>query len=406
MVSPSASPASLPERAARILQDIDAIDPAAWNRCANPASAEYNPFLDHRFLSALEQSGSVSAQTGWQPFHVVLSKPDGGLDDAIGVVPMYLKAHSQGEYVFDSGWAQAFYQAGGRYYPKLQVSVPFTPATGRRLLVADGENTDAVENMLLGATVQVAKQLEVSSVHLTFMPEAQWRRAGELGCLQRIDTQFHWQNDGYATFDEFTAALSSKKRKNIRRERRDALANGIEIEWLTGDITEAQWDAFYAFYVDTGSRKWGTPYLTREFFSRIGQTMADQVLLIMCRRAGRYIAGAINFIGEDTLYGRNWGCVEDHRFLHFEACYYQAIDFAIERGLKRVEAGAQGGHKLARGYMPQPTYSAHWIRDSRLRDAVHRYLKDERRYVEEDIAYVERRHSPFRVAITVPQPDP
>ena len=406
MVSPSASPASLPERAARILQDIDAIDPAAWNRCANPASAEYNPFLDHRFLSALEQSGSVSTDTGWQPFHVVLSEPDGGLDDAIGVVPMYLKAHSQGEYVFDSGWAQAFYQAGGRYYPKLQVSVPFTPATGRRLLVADGEDTDEVENMLLGATVQVAKQLEVSSVHLTFMPEAQWRHAGEFGCLQRIDTQFHWQNDGYATFDEFTAALSSKKRKNIRRERREALANGIEIEWLTGDITEAQWDAFYAFYVDTGSRKWGTPYLTREFFSRIGQTMADQVLLIMCRRAGRYIAGAINFIGEDTLYGRNWGCVEDHRFLHFEACYYQAIDFAIERGLKRVEAGAQGGHKLARGYMPQPTYSAHWIRDPRLRDAVHRYLKDERRYVEEDIAYVARRHSPFRVAITVPQPDP
>lgn len=399
----SASLASLSERAARILQDIDAIDPVAWNRCANPASGEYNPFLDHRFLSALEQSGSVSAETGWQPFHVVLSDPDGGINNAVGVVPMYLKAHSHGEYVFDSGWAQAFYQAGGRYYPKLQVSVPFTPATGRRLLVADGLDTDEIENMLLGATVQVAKQIEVSSVHLTFMPEAQWRRAGELGCLQRIDTQFHWLNDGYGTFDDFTAALSSKKRKNIRRERREALANGIEIEWLTGHITEAQWDAFYAFYVDTGSRKWGTPYLTREFFSQVGETMPDRVLLIMCKRDGRYIAGAINFIGERTLFGRNWGCIEDHRFLHFEVCYYQAIDFAIEHGLQRVEAGAQGAHKLARGYMPQPTYSAHWIRDPRLRSAVHRYLKDERRYVEEDIAYVEQRHSPFRVDVRLPQ---
>jgi len=405
MMSQSGLHASLPERAARILHDIDAIGAAAWNRCANPASAEYNPFLDHRFLNALEQSGSVSTEAGWQPFHVVLSERGGGLDDAIGVVPMYLKAHSQGEYVFDSGWAQAFYHAGGRYYPKLQVSVPFTPATGRRLLAADGVDVDEVENMLLGAAVQVARQIEVSSVHLTFMPESQWRRAGELGCLQRVDTQFHWLNDGYATFDDFTAALSSKKRKNIRRERREARADGIEIEWLTGDITEAQWDAFYAFYVDTGNRKWGTPYLTREFFSRIGETMADQVLLIMCKRADRYIAGAINFIGERTLFGRNWGCIEDHRFLHFEVCYYQAIDFAIERGLGRVEAGAQGAHKLARGYMPQATYSAHWIRDPRLRDAVHRYLKDERRYVEEDIAYVERRHSPFRVDVDVRQPD-
>lgn len=406
MVPRSASFASLPERAARILQDIDAIDPVAWNRCANPARGEYNPFLDHHFLSALERSGSVSAETGWQPFHVVLSAPDGGPNDAVGVVPMYLKAHSQGEYVFDSGWAQAFYQAGGRYYPKLQVSVPFTPATGRRLLVADGLDTDEIENMLLGAAVQVAEQIEVSSVHLTFMPEAQWRLAGELGCLQRIDTQFHWLNDGYDTFDDFTAALSSKKRKNIRRERREALADGIEIEWMTGDITEAQWDAFYAFYVDTGSRKWGTPYLTREFFSRVGETMPDQVLLIMCKRDGRYIAGAINFIGEHTLFGRNWGCIEDHRFLHFEVCYYQAIDFAIEHGLQRVEAGAQGAHKLARGYMPQPTYSAHWIRDPRLRSAVHRYLKDERRYVEQDIAYVERRHSPFRVDVRFAQADP
>ena len=387
----------MPEHAARILNDIDAIDSRAWNRCANPAGTGYNPFLDHRFLSALEQSGSVSAKTGWQPFHVVLSVGDGGVDDAIGVVPMYLKSHSQGEYVFDSAWAHAFHQAGGRYYPKLQVSVPFTPATGRRLLVSENVDAAAAENMLLGATVQVARQLEVSSVHFTFMPEAQWRRAGELGCLQRIDTQFHWENDGYASFDEFAAALSYKKRKNIRRERREALANGIEIEWLTGNISEAQWDAFYAFYVDTGGRKWGTAYLNREFFSRVGETMGKQILLVMCKRAGRYIAGAINFIGSDTLYGRNWGCIEDHPFLHFETCYYQAIDFAIERRLKRVEAGAQGGHKLARGYLPKPTYSAHWIRDPRLRSAVHRHLADERRYVEEDITYIEERHSPFRV---------
>ncbi len=390
----------MPERAARILNNIEAIDAAAWNRCANPAGTEYNPFLDHRFLSALEQSGSVSAKTGWQPFHVVLSDRNDGLNDAIGAVPMYLKSHSQGEYVFDAGWAHAFYQAGGRYYPKLQVSVPFTPATGRRLLVAESVHDRAeAENMLLGATVQVARQLEVSSVHFTFMPEGQWRQAGELGCLQRIDTQFHWENDAYASFDDFTAALSYKKRKNIRRERRDALANGIEIEWLTGDISEAQWDAFYGFYVDTGGRKWGTAYLTREFFSRVGETMGEQVLLVMCKRAGRYIAGAINFIGSETLYGRNWGCLEDHPFLHFETCYYQAIDFAIERGLKRVEAGAQGGHKLARGYMPKPTYSAHWISDPGLRRAVQRYLADERQYVTQDITYIEERHSPFRVKV-------
>ena len=250
----------MPARAARILHDIDAVTPAAWNQCANPPNGEYNPFLDHRFLSALEQSGSVSAETGWQPFHVVLSDEDGGVDDAIGVMPMYLKSHSQGEYVFDSGWAHAFYQAGGRYYPKLQVSVPFTPATGRRLLVAEGVADIAeVERMLLGAAVEVARQIEVSSVHFTFMPEEQWRRAAEIGCLQRVDTQFHWHNDGYTTFDDFTNALSSKKRKNIRRERREALANDIEIEWLTGEISEAQWDAFYAFYVDTSNRKWARP---------------------------------------------------------------------------------------------------------------------------------------------------
>ena len=396
MQSSSRLGSPLTERAARVLHDIGAIDETAWNRCANPANVEYNPFLDHRFLNALEKSGSVCAKTGWQPFHVALSERDGGVDDAIGVVPMYLKSHSRGEFVFDGGWAEAFYRAGGRYYPKLQVSVPFTPATGRRLLATTGPDREEVENQLLDVAMQVAQQVEVSSLHFTFMPEDQWRRAADTGCLQRMDTQFHWQNDGYGSFDDFTAQLASKKRKNIRRERRDALAGGIEIEWLTGDIREAHWDAFYRFYVDTGNRKWGTPYLTREFFSLVGESMGEQVLLILCKRAGRYIAGAINFIGGSTLYGRNWGCIEDHRFLHFETCYYQAIDFAIHRGLARVEAGAQGAHKIARGYLPRRTYSAHWIRDPRLRTAVEQYLHSERRYVEEDIAYVEQRHSPFR----------
>ena len=387
----------MPQRAARVLHDIGAIDAAAWNRCANPAGEAYNPFLDHRFLAALEESGSVAAKTGWQPFHVVLSPADGGVDDALGVVPMYLKSHSRGEYVFDGGWAEAFYRAGGRYYPKLQASVPFTPATGRRLLVAEhAAEQESVAKQLLSVAIEVAERSGVSSLHVTFMPECEQRLAAELGCLTRIDTQFHWRNDGYATFEDFLTALSSKKRKNIRRERREALAGGITIECLTGTITEAQWDAFYAFYEDTGARKWGTPYLNRRFFSLLGERMAERVLLVMCKRAGRYIAGAINFIGGDTLYGRNWGCLEDHRFLHFEACYYQAIDFAIANGLKHVEAGAQGAHKLARGYLPKPTYSAHWIRHEGLRDAVARYLGEERRYVADDISAVERYHSPFR----------
>ena len=397
MATVGAWPHALPQRAARVLHDIGAISAGAWNRCANPAREAYNPFLDHRFLQALEESGSVAAKTGWQPFHVVLSPAEGGVEDALGVVPMYLKSHSRGEYVFDGGWAEAFYRAGGRYYPKFQASVPFTPATGRRLLVADGvDATDEVARALLGVAIEVTRRSEVSSLHVTFMPEAEQRLAAELGCLTRIDTQFHWRNNGYATFDDFLAELSSKKRKNIRRERREALAGGITVECLTGSISEAQWDAFYAFYRDTGHRKWGTPYLNRAFFSLIGERMAERILLVMCRRNGRYIAGAINFIGDDTLYGRNWGCVEDHRFLHFEACYYQAIDFAIANGLRQVEAGAQGAHKLARGYLPKATYSAHWIRDDALRAAVARYLGEERRYVAEDISAVAEHHSPFR----------
>jgi len=313
---------------------------------------------------------------------------------------MYLKNHSRGEYVFDHAWADAWHRAGGKYYPKLQVSVPFTPANGRRLL-ANPTAGDDVERQLIVACVQVARQTEVSSLHLTFLPERQWRALGDAGLLQRVDQQFHWQNHSYSTFDDFLDELASKKRKNLKRERREVVENGIDIEWVTGsDLREHHWDAFFEFYMDTGNRKWGTPYLTRKFFSLVTETMADRILLVMCRRAGRYIAGALNFIGGDALYGRNWGCIEDHRFLHFEACYYQAIDFAIHRKLARVEAGAQGPHKVARGYVPQPTYSAHWIRDAGFRDAIDRYLKEERAYVQQDIDYLTE-HTPFRADLEI-----
>ena len=378
---------------------IEEIGQASWNACANPlregidTDMPFDPFVSYQFLHALEKSDSAVARTGWAPYHLALEHDTRGI---VGVVPMYLKSHSQGEYVFDYSWADAFERAGGRYYPKLQVSVPFTPATGRRLLARPDVADPDLEKYLISGMMQVAEQLEVSSVHVTFADQQQWQQMGELGFLQRTHNQFHWQNHGYQTFEDFLSDLSSKKRKNIRRERRDAVQADITIERLTGsDITEVHWDAFYQFYMDTGSRKWGTPYLTRRFFSLIGETMADDTLLILCRRDGRYVAGAINFIGGDCLFGRNWGCIEHHPFLHFEVCYYQAIEFAIERGLSRVEAGAQGEHKLARGYMPSHTYSAHWIANESFRDAVEHYLKNERRYVDEEINYIAE-HGPFR----------
>ena len=384
------------QRTATAINSINDIDSSDWNQCANPEQMEYNPFLDHRFIKALEDSGSANSNTGWQPFHTIMR--DNGR--VVGVVPAYLKSHSQGEYVFDGAWADAWYRAGGEYYPKLQISIPFTPATGRRLLVATPlDNTQSiqeVEAQLLSATLQIAQKIQVSSLHITFMPKNQWENAGKLGLLKRVDTQFHWTNANYDSFEDFLRALSSKKRKNIRRERRGAVENNIEIEWITGsDLTESHWDAFYQFYVDTGNRKWGTPYLTRAFFSMLSATMADETLLIMCKREGKYFAGAINFIGSNTLFGRNWGCIEDHRFLHFETCYYQAIDFAIQHGINRVEAGAQGGHKIARGYMPQQTYSAHWIRNSEFRDAIKNYLNSEESFVQQDIDWIEK-HTPFR----------
>jgi predicted N-acyltransferase len=368
---------------------IQQIGDAAWTRFAEAPGCPADPFLSYAFLDALETSGSVGANTGWVPYHLQVKNE---ADALCGVMPLYLKGHSQGEYIFDYSWADAFERAGGRYYPKLLSAVPFTPATGRRLLTTDV----AAETALARGAQQLADHHDISSVHINFLDQAAWRRRGEEGWLQRTHKQYHWQNQGYDSFDAFLSDLSSKKRKNIRRERRDALQGDLVIERLTGDmITETHWDHFFRFYMDTGNRKWGSPYLTRSFFSRVGETMADRILLVMCRSGDRYIAGAINFIGSECLFGRNWGCIEHRPFLHFEVCYYQAIEFAIERGLDRVEAGAQGEHKLARGYLPSETYSAHYIAHSGFKAAVDRFLSEERRYVSEEIDYLEQ-FSPFK----------
>ena len=334
----------------RAVSRIAEIPAAEWDDCARgPAPSPTNPFISHAFFLALEESGSATRKTGWQPHHLLLEDGDGAL---LGVMPCYLKSHSQGEYVFDHGWADAYERAGGSYYPKLQASVPFTPVPGKRLLVRAGEGQIEREAMLLQAAMQVTDRLGVSGFHITFLTREEWELAGELGFLKRIDQQFHWRNEGYTSFDDFLAALASRKRKAMKKERRAALADGITIEWVTGsDLTETHLDAFFDFYMDTGSRKWGSPYLTRECFSLLRDSMADKMLLVLAKRAGRYIAGALNFIGADTLYGRYWGGIEEHAFLHFEVCYYQAIDFAVQHGLARVEAGAQGAHKLARGYL-------------------------------------------------------
>jgi predicted N-acyltransferase len=374
----------------RTVSSIAEVPARDWDECAAP---QVNPFMSHAFLMALEESGSATAKTGWLPQHLLLEDATGKI---IGCMPCYLKSHSQGEYVFDHGWADAYMRAGGRYYPKLQVSVPFTPVTGRRLLVRPGEGKAEREAILLQAAVQIADRLGVSSLHMTFLTQAEWRLAGELGLLQRTDQQFHWQNEGYANFEDFLSALASRKRKSIRRERRAAVTEGVAIEWVTGaDLTEAHLDAFFAFYTDTGSRKWGSPYLTRECFSLLRESMADRLLLILAKRGRHYVAGAFNVIGQDTLYGRYWGSVEHHPFLHFEICYYQAIDFAIAHRLERVEAGAQGEHKLARGYLPSETYSAHYIADPALRRAVADYLKRERLEVAREIALLSE-ESPYK----------
>ncbi len=386
----------------RIVQAIAEIEPAQWDACANPAVASglppfeaaaegaetesqqerFNPFVTHAFLHALETSKSVGGRTGWVPTHVVVENKAGRV---MAAAPCYIKTHSMGEYVFDHAWADAYHRAGLDYYPKLQVCVPFTPATGRRLLVAADAEPMAMETLIAGLRAWRAK-VEASSVHVTFATKPEWTAMGAAGLLQRTGQQFHFINEGYADFEGFLQSLASRKRKMIRRERRDAVARDITIERLTGDaILREHWKAFFDFYMDTGSRKWGRPYLTRAFFETVGASMADRILLVMAKRKGRYIAGAINFIGDDALYGRNWGAIEEHPFLHFEVCYYQAIEWAIEHGLKRVEAGAQGEHKLARGYRAVPTYSAHEIPDKRFARAIDDYLARERVAIDEAI---------------------
>ena len=369
---------------ARIGNGIASFDAADWDACAGDG----NPFLTHAFLSALEDSGSAVAARGWQPVPIAIDGPDGR---PAAVLPAYAKGHSQGEYVFDHAWADAYERAGGRYYPKLQIAVPFTPVPGRRLLTRDA----ALATALIGAAEAVVREHGLSSAHATFIDPEQVPLFQAAGWLIRADRQFHWLNQGYASFEDFLGALASRKRKTIRKERAAAV-EGLTVEHLTGaDLTEAHWDAFWHFYQDTGSRKWGRPYLTRAFFSLLGERLGDRVLLILALRHGRPIAGALNLIGADALYGRYWGASEEVPFLHFELCYYQAIDAAIARGLARVEAGAQGGHKLARGYVPTPTWSAHYLPDPRFREVLAAYLEAEREAVVQDIALLDEM-TPFR----------
>jgi uncharacterized protein len=359
-----------------------------WDRCAG----DDNPFLSHAFFSCVEESGSAGARTGWEPHHLVARDSNSSL---LGIMPMYAKSHSQGEYVFDHNWADAFERAGGRYYPKLQSAVPFTPVPGARLLLPTTSAPYAAL-ALLQAAEQIATQARVSSVHATFIHPDQVSLFSQAGWLLRTDQQFHWLNRNYRTFEDFLAVLASRKRKAIRKERVQALSNGITIEQLTGSaITEAHWDVFWKFYQDTGSRKWGRPYLTRNCFSLLSEKMADRLLLVMAKRNGNYIAGALNMIGSQALYGRYWGCSEDHPCLHFEVCYYQAIDYAIAHGLGTVEAGAQGTHKLARGYEPVTTWSAHFIVNESFRAAIADYLRRERLQVEAEMEYLGHR-LPFR----------
>jgi predicted N-acyltransferase len=360
----------------RLHPSIAEIPALEWDACAGTG----NPFVSHAFLLALEESGSVSARTGWLPQHIALRDPDGRL---LAAAPAYAKSHSYGEYVFDHGWADAFQRAGGQYYPKLQVASPFSPVPGPRLLTRDGLPPEA----LAGALAQVTQELGLSSCHVTFCTEVEWQALGEAGWLQRLGTQFHWHNNGYASFDDFLNALSSRKRKQIRRERRDAQSAGLTFRALRGaEITLAHWRAFHRCYMDTVDRKWGSAYLTERFWPLLAERLGDRVVLMVAEREGKPVAGALNLIGANALYGRNWGALEQAPFLHFELCYYQAIDFAIAHGLARVEAGAQGEHKIQRGYLPAPTYSAHWIEHRGLKRAVAAFLEEERPAMLENMA--------------------
>jgi hypothetical protein len=373
----------------RTIETIAAVPAAAWDACAGTD----NPFVSHAFLKALEESRSVGARTGWLPRHVLVEDGGGAL---LAAAPMYVKSHSQGEYVFDHGWAQAYERAGGRYYPKLQVAVPFTPVPGPRLLVRPRPLADEARGALLHGLVEIARRLNVSSLHITFPHAEEAQRLAAAGFMLRLGCQYHWTNRGYRTFEDFLADLSSRKRKAIRKERREAMAGGITIRALGGDeIRPRHWDAFFAFYMDTGGRKWGRPYLTRAFFECLGASLADRTVLVLAEQDGSPVAGALNLRGTDALYGRNWGCLGDFRFLHFEACYYQAIEYAIAHGLQRVEAGAQGEHKIQRGYLPTPTWSAHWLRDPGFAAAVEDFLGRERAAVEAEMQGL-MEYSPFR----------
>ncbi len=405
-----------------VVSQIAAIAAEAWDACANPDPATFNPFVSHGFLKALEDAGTVGARTGWRPRHLVMRNAAG---EIVGCAPAYLKSHSQGEYVFDYGWADAYIQAGGRYYPKLQIAVPFTPVPGPRLLIrpvaagADptaptcGEPASAgardltpaagYESALAAAAIEIAERSNISGVHITFLTEGEWSRLGAQGLLQRTGQQFHWSNAGYGTFEDYLATLASRKRKDTRKERQQALAGGLTVEWLRGrEITEGDWDVFFQFYMDTGNRKWGQPYLNRKFFSLLSaSTVGDSCLLMFAKRNDRPIAGSLHLVGGECLFGRYWGAVEHQPFLHFEMCYYQAIDYAIAHRLLRVEAGAQGEHKLARGYMPTKTYSVHHLVDPALRRAVARFLAREREDVNA-VCEILAEHGPYRKA----PPDP
>lgn len=377
----------------KTVDTLSRIDPDAWNAVANPSHLPYDPFLSWEFLEALEASGAATPETGWSPLHITIENGEDGL---LAAMPLYAKTHSRGEFIFDHSWADAYERAGGQYYPKLLNAIPFTPVSGRRQFVhPDYLDQTGLKNALISGAIQLAQDNNLSSVHFNFLEKPDYEALGELGLLQRTDQQFHFENKGYESFDDFLSELTSAKRKNLRKERAKA-QDGLTFKWLTGDdIKPSDWDHFYEFYIDTGSRKWGYPYLNRETFELLHDRLKDDILLIFACEDDTPIAGALNMIGSETLYGRYWGRIEDRPFLHFEVCYYQAIDFAIERGLKRVEAGAQGGHKLARGYGPVTTYSAHWIGHEGLRHAVDQYLEQERRAVSQEQDYLTQRQ-PFK----------
>jgi predicted N-acyltransferase len=379
--------------AVKVSRRIAEIGREGWDACAGNPDYRGNPFVGFDFLDIAEEAACAVERQGWGPQHLSVEDEAG---QVAAVMPLYLKSHSQGEYIFDHAWADAYERAGGRYYPKLLSAAPFTPATGPRLLVRPGVDVDEARRILLGGGLALCERFDSSGLHINFPTMDEWTWLGAQGLACREGQQYHWVNQGYADFEGFLGALSSGRRKTIRRERRDALAE-VEVFALNGaDITEDHWDAFFAFYMDTGSRKWGRPYLNRTFFSLLGERMADKVLLVMARRHGRWIAGALNLIGDDCLYGRNWGCIEDVPFLHFELCYYQAIEWAIGRGLARVEAGAQGQHKIARGYLPAPVYSAHFIADPRLRGPVEDFVRREREAVEGEMEWLAEEYSPFK----------